>query len=293
MDVRGRLWVHSLQYKGRFKISLRPWKIAPLRKAAIPPGQYSILIVLGNLLPLGPGLLRVNCHSFRFSCRLTRTSNAVSRPDVEVKGPNTESGTTSSLRSLPQQLQHEGRHSGDTGLDGGLGHRRPERRMKRRQGLAGALAFLEGLRADAADVHHADGDFRLRTAKLREVFSAHRGRLLDEVILTEPGLERGHEPFGQLRIVVKGGGDFVSHLDLGQAVLGHSGGKGLSARNAFDRLQGLLPHLFLIRTHRQLETHLVGNDVAPGATVNGANRDHRRLAGLDLAADDGLKAEED
>src|ERR1019366_2701764 len=117
-----------------------------------------------------------------FSCRPRRPLNAVRPPDLEVRGPNTVSGTTSSLRSLPQQLQHEGRHGGDTGLNGGLGHRRPERRMKRWQGLAGALTFLEGLRADAADVHHADGDFRLRPTKLGEVFSAHRGRLLDEVI---------------------------------------------------------------------------------------------------------------
>src|ERR1039457_2413646 len=102
VDVRGRLWVHSLQYKGQFKISLRPWGIAPLRKAAIPPGQYSIPIVLGNLFPLASGLLRVNCHSFRFSCRPRRPLNAVRRPDVEVRGPNTVSGTTSSLRSLPQ-----------------------------------------------------------------------------------------------------------------------------------------------------------------------------------------------
>src|ERR1019366_25714 len=80
VDVRGRLWVHSLQYKGQFKISLRPWKIAPLRKAAIPPGQYSIPIVLGNLFPLAPGLRRVNWHSFRFSCRCSSPLKAVRRP---------------------------------------------------------------------------------------------------------------------------------------------------------------------------------------------------------------------
>src|SRR5713226_5562217 len=100
--------------------------------------------------------------------------------------------------------------------------------MKRGEWFAGLFAFFQGFGPSTAHVEDADGDLVLRPAIFGEIFAPHDGLLLDHVSVTETGPKNAGQSFGQLRVVVSGGSEIVSELDLGQAVLRQARRQGLA-----------------------------------------------------------------
>ena len=78
-----------------------------------------------------------------------------------------------------------------------------------------------------------------------------------------------------------------------QAVGGHARGLGEVERDALDRGDEMIRHGLVVGAKREFELHLVGDDVAAGAAVDGADGDDRRSAGLELSADDRLEHRRD
>src|SRR5436190_11063640 len=150
--------------------------------------------------------------------------------------------------ALVQQVDGGGGHGGDAGADGDGGLGEVGGRVERGQGLAAGLYALgHALGGDGAEAVHEDRDFGLLAAVAGEVFAAHDGLALDDVLLAEGAFEDGEDAVDQLGGVVGGGGELgVADGDGGGAVLGDAGGGGGAFDDAIDSLQRCIAHVVRI-----------------------------------------------
>ena len=166
--------------------------------------------------------------------------------------------------------------------------------MERGQRGAGTGARLDFGRVNCAKPKHADRHFFLGASVAGKIFSAHFGIDGFYVVCSEPGGQCAPHPAGERGIVVGGGGEFsLGDGDHRHAILGDPGGDRLAAADALQRLDGVVAHRVGVGAERELEFHLVRDDVVFRATVDGADSDYRGVDGPRFAADDGLQRKYD
>jgi len=112
----------------------------------------------------------------------------------------------------------------------------------------------------------------MATAMAAEVLAAHLGIDRLDGVGAEPGGEHAAETAGKRGVVVGGGSRLVLvDGDDRHEVVGDAGGDGFAAADAFDGVDGVAADLVGIRAERELQFHLVRDDVVLGAAVDGAD----------------------
>src|SRR5262249_40485850 len=121
-----------------------------------------------------------------------------------------------------------------------------------------------------------------------EVVAGHDGRSLHDVVLPENRLQGGSQSLGEGRVVIDG----AYGLDyLNGGFLLSPGSSRLGGDDTVDGAQQVLADLISVGTYRELQFHIVGNDVVLGPPMDGANRDNGRVLWIVLAGNNGLPAQ--
>ena len=181
-----------------------------------------------------------------------------------------------------------GGHGFDAGGEGGVGERFEAAGVKAGEGLA--LGFgccqLGGIHGAEAEIDERDF---LVEGEDADVFAAHHllhgNDVRDAEGLDEGGLDVG----GEGGVVDLDGGGFVFEDSYGGGLVGGQAGGGCEAgghllETGDDGLAGLGGE----GAGGEFELDAVGDDVAAGATVDGADGDDGGVLGIFFAADDGL-----
>src|SRR5262249_41426946 len=144
--------------------------------------------------------------------------------------------------------------------------------VKTRKNLAIFLRGFKLVRMDRSEIQqnrrHAG------TGVFGEVVAGHDGRSLHDVVLPENRLQGGSQSLGEGRVVIDG----AYGLDyLNGGFLLSPGSSRLGGDDTFDGAQQVLADLISVGTYRELQFHIVGNDVVLGPPMDGANRDNGRV----------------
>ena len=145
--------------------------------------------------------------------------------------------------------------------------------------------------ADGAVVAVAIGDEAVGAGLFQqhegEVLGAHGWLLGQHVGLAH---HLGHDAARELGLGggVDGGRVVAHELELAARVMRRADALGQGLHAPLDQVQ----HLQREGAHRALQLHAVGHHVRGLARMDHGDRDHARLDGLDVAADDGLQAQD-
>ncbi len=185
---------------------------------------------------------------------------------------------------LLQQIKRSTCQRRNAGFDRRLRVWRPLRAVER-----GQLRRVAARRFPFRLWHRAEPEDQARyvgrsgtSAVAAEVLTTHGRRLLPHPV-AETLPENPDHPAGQRLGIERCRGVGLAQTDHRHPVLRHPGRDRLALRDAPDRIQHLLAGLGRIAAHRQFQRHLVGDDVALGAAIDMADRDHGGVLRVHLA----------